>query len=219
MNKKIFFLTLFLIASGITTLIQLRTNYDSSDRIQSYINYSSSTENSAKILNEAQNILQDSSTSSKLIAIYTAQTVLKNDSDEYNNLWFQLQKDIVSNSEEIFRILTLKQENFKENPFFHQVYLNLISILQIDQRRKAIALAKSLEQKMEFNTRNEITEQNASIIVALILLKKNGYQIQDILPSINKGLAMNSYSPKAQEEFKTRIRTYINETNIQAVNF
>jgi hypothetical protein len=172
---------------------------------------------------DAKNIYLDviksidtSSIETNLIAIYYAQTIMKEDTETYNNFWHQLEISIKKNSGELIKILLAHQDSLKNNPFYHQIYLNLVSSLDIESELKAKALAKSLEQRIDFNSKNEITEQNASIVVALILLKKNNSQVKHLLSSIKKGMELNSASAKSLHEYKARIKTYFPNINLDS---
>lgn len=150
-------------------------------------------------------------TESELIAMYAAQVLGRTSRSEFQELYLGLMGEIAFESPRVFDVLMVSAEKLRQDPFEHQVLLNLVADLNVSPREKVRLMGPSLAQKFEINIQNEVSDQSASLVIALIQLRKAGVSYQDIAPFVRRGLELTSSDQRATEEFKVRVTTYYPE--------
>lgn len=149
---------------------------------------------------------------SELIAMYAAQVLGRSARPEFQELYLGLMGEIAFDSPRVLDVLVVAADKLRQDPFEHQVLLNLAAELNVSPREKVRLMGPSLAQKFEINAQNEVSDQSASITIALIQMRKAGVAYQDIAPFVQRGLELTGDDPHANEEFRVRVKTYYPES-------
>lgn len=148
------------------------------------------------------------SATSELIAMYGATVLGRSGQEDFLNYNSELISSVQQNSEAIATILESHSEQLRENAFQHQVLLNLASSLKIPMAQKAAIMGPSLVRTFEVDSKGHISEESASLAIALIQMKKANIDIRDIQDFIRAGVEKNAGNPRALNEYLARIKTY-----------
>ena len=149
---------------------------------------------------------------SELIAMYGAQVLGRSSRPEFQELYLGLMGEIAFDSPRVFDVLVVAADKLRQDPFEHQVLLNLVAELNVSPREKVRLMGPTLAQKFEINAQNEVSDQSASLTIALIQMRKAGVAYQDIAPFVQRGLELTGDDPHASEEFRVRVKTYYPES-------
>ncbi|MBK7890503.1 MAG: hypothetical protein IPJ84_06550 [Bdellovibrionales bacterium] len=145
---------------------------------------------------------------SELIAMYAAQVLGRSSRPEFQELYLGLMGEVAFESPRVFDVLIASADKLRQDPFEHQVLLNLAAELNVPPREKVRLMGPTLVQKFEISAQNEVSEQSASLVIALIQLRKAGVAYQDIAPFVQRGMEFTSNDRRANDEFRVRVTTY-----------
>ncbi len=145
---------------------------------------------------------------SELIAMYAAQVLGRSSRSEFQELYLGLMGEIAFESPRVFDVLMVSADKLRQDPFEHQVFLNLAAELNVSPREKVRLMGPTLAQKFEINVQNEVSDQSASLVIALIQLRKAGVPFQDIAPFVQRGMELTSTDRRVNEEYRVRVTTY-----------
>ncbi len=115
---------------------------------------------------------------------------------------------LIAESDAVAEELRERGQALREDPFQHQVLINLVADLKLPSYEKASLMGPALAQRFEVDEHGNISEKSTAVTIALIQMRKAGLNIQDVRPFIERGIELNEADPEALQEFLVRVNTY-----------
>lgn len=148
---------------------------------------------------------------SDLVAMYFAEAASPSDSIGVNYFHGSLGEQIGKYSYEIHSELLNLHSRIVQDPFAHQMAINLTRQLDIPAEKKAEIFGRSIASEMTFVNKSTVSAESSNLTVAFIQMKNSGVTAEMARPYIEQGIQMNQHNSFALAEYVARAKTYYPE--------
>ncbi|MEK2690835.1 hypothetical protein [Bdellovibrio sp. GT3] len=139
---------------------------------------------------------------------YIAAGLVMENTPEFYEFMGTMISDLNDNKEEVVKEILLNDAILKQDPFIHQMTLNLVHALDIPADQKAEVLGKALDLEFSFDEKGEASASATNITNALLLMTQSGVALEQATPYLLRGVQINQKSPKALSEYLARVQIY-----------